>query len=129
MLKLFSFICAIVTLFMSILHILLLIGTPIGEYVLGGQNKVIPKNKRWINLVFALAFLLLGLFYLVKAIYIPLRFPEILSKIIMIAYSLFLAYAIIGNTFLTKSKKEKVVMIPASIIGFTCSFATLLLSW
>lgn len=113
---------------MSILHILLLAGIPIGEYVLGGENKVIPLNKRWINLVFALVFLFLGLLYLGKAYNIPF-ISVILSKIIMIVYTLFLAYAIIGNTFFTKSKKEKIVMIPASIIGFACSFATLLFSW
>lgn len=128
MLKLFSMICAIITFFMSILHILLLAGIPIGEYVLGGENKVIPLNKRWINLVFALVFLFLGLLYLGKAYNIPF-ISVILSKIIMIVYTLFLAYAIIGNTFFTKSKKEKIVMIPASIIGFACSFATLLFSW
>ncbi|MBD5548304.1 MAG: hypothetical protein HDQ97_13035 [Lachnospiraceae bacterium] len=127
MLKFFSLICAIITFFMSILHIFLLIGMPIGEYVLGGQNKVIPLNKRWINLVFV--FLFLGLFYLGKSISIPFQFSEVPSKIIMIVYSLFLAYAIIGNIFFTKSKKEKVMMIPASIIVFACSFATLLLSW
>lgn len=114
---------------MSILHILLLIGMPIGEYVLGGQNKVIPLNKRWINLILAFVFLLLGLFYLGKAIYIPFKFSEVPSKIIMIVYSLFLAYATIGNAFFTKSRKEKIVMIPASITGLACSFATLLLSW
>ena len=129
MLKFFSLICAIITFFMSILHILLLIGMPIGEYVLGGQNKVIPLNKRWINLVFAFVFLFLGLLYLGKSISIPFQFSEVPSKIIMIVYSLFLAYAIIGNIFFTKSKKEKVMMIPASIMGFACSFATLLLSW
>lgn len=129
MLKLFSLICAIITFFMSILHILLLIGMPIGEYVLGGQNKVIPLNRRWINLVFAFVFSFLGLFYLGKSISIPFQFSELPSKIIMIVYSLFLAYAIIGNIFFTKSKKEKVMMIPASIMGFVCSFATLLLSW
>ncbi len=128
MLKIFSLICAAITFFMSVLHILLLVGFPIGEYVLGGQNKVIPLNKRWINLVFALVFLFLGLFYLSKAIYMSFIFPEAFSKIIMIAYSLFLAYAIVGNTFFTKSKKEKTVMIPASVIGFVCSFGALLLS-
>lgn len=129
MLKLFSMSCAIITFFMSVLHILLLAGVPIGEYVLGGQNKVIPMNKRWINSVFALVFLFLGLFYLGEAYDMPFKFSVISSKIIMIVYTLFLAYAIIGNTFFTKSKKEKTVMIPASIIGFACSFATLLLSW
>ncbi len=100
MLKLVALGCAILTFFMGVLHIMLSIGFPIGEYVLGGKNKIIP-----------------------------FQFSDIISKIIMILYSLFLAYAIIGNIFFTKSKKEKIIMIPASAIGFICSFFTLLLSW
>lgn len=130
MLKIMALGCAILTLFMGVLHIMLLIGLPIGEYVLGGKNKIIPKGKRYINVIFAFVFLFLGVFYIGKVVSIPtIQFSAIMSKIIMILYSLFLAYAIIGNTFFTKSKKEKIVMIPASVIGFICSFFTLLLSW
>lgn len=130
MLKIMALGCAILTLFMGVLHIMLLIGLPIGEYVLGGKNKIIPKGKRYINVIFAFVFLFLGVFYIGKVVPIPtIQFSAIMSKIIMILYSLFLAYAIIGNTFFTKSKKEKIVMIPASVIGFICSFFTLLLSW
>lgn len=129
MLKIIALGCAILTLFMGVLHIMLLIGLPIGEYVLGGKNKIIPKGKRYINVIFAFVFLFLGVFYIGKVVPIPIQFSAIMSKIIMILYSLFLAYAIIGNTFFTKSKKEKIVMIPASVIGFICSFFTLLLSW
>lgn len=129
MLEIMALVCAILTLFMGVLHIMLLIGLPIGEYVLGGKNKIIPKGKRYINVIFAFVFLFLGVFYIGKVVPIPIQFSTIMSKIIMILYSLFLAYAIIGNTFFTKSKKEKIVMIPASVIGFICSFFTLLLSW
>lgn len=130
MLKIMALGCTILTLFMGVLHIMLLIGLPIGEYVLGGKNKIIPKGKRYINVIFAFVFLFLGVFYIGKVVPIPtIQFSAIMSKIIMILYSLFLAYAIIGNTFFTKSKKEKIVMIPASVIGFICSFFTLLLSW
>ncbi len=73
MLKLVALGCAILTFFMGVLHIMLSIGLPIGEYVLGGKNKIIP-----------------------------FQFSDIMSKIIMI---------------------------PASAIGFICSFFTLLLSW
>lgn len=38
--------CSIITFLMGVLHLLLSMGAPIGEYVLGGQNKVIPINKR-----------------------------------------------------------------------------------
>lgn len=119
--------CSIVTFLMCVLHLLLSIGAPIGEYVLGGQNKVIPINKRWINVILTFVFLFVGVLYLGKAILF--QFSEIPSKVIMIAYSLFLAYAIIGNIFFTKSRKEKAMMIPASVIGFISSLSTLLLSW
>ena len=119
--------CSIVTFLMGVLHLLLSMGAPIGEYVLGGQNKVIPINKRWINVILTFIFLFVGVLYLGKAIFF--QFSEIPSKVIMIAYSLFLAYAIIGNIFFTKSRKEKAMMIPASVIGFISSLSTLLLSW
>lgn len=122
-----SLTCSIVTFLMGVLHLLLSMGAPIGEYVLGGQNKVIPINKRWINVILTFIFLLVGVFYLGQSI--PVQFSEIPSKVIMIAYSLFLAYAIIGNIFFTKSRKEKAMMIPASVIGFISSLSTLLLSW
>ncbi len=129
MLKLVALGCAILTFFMGVLHIMLSIGLPIGEYVLGGKNKIIPKGKRYINVTFAFVFSFLGVFYIGKVVPIPFQFSDIMSKIIMILYPLFLAYAIIGNIFFTKSKKEKIIMIPASATGFICSFFTLLLSW
>ncbi|MDE5907509.1 MAG: hypothetical protein K2H52_01965 [Lachnospiraceae bacterium] len=57
MLKLIALGCAILTLFMGVLHIMLSIGLPIGEYVLGGKNKIIPKGKRYNNVIFAFVFL------------------------------------------------------------------------
>lgn len=124
-----TLVCSIITFFMAVLHILLVMGVPIGEYVLGGENKIIPKKRRYINAILAIVFLLLALFYLGKTNMIFLNVPLILSRVIMVVYSLFLGYAIIGNIFFTKSKKEKYLMIPASIVGFICSFLTLLWSW
>lgn len=99
--------CAIITLLMCFLHILLILGMPIGEYVLGGNNRIIPPKKRYINTIFACIFLLLGVCYIEKAGLISLQIPELLLKIIMIIYTVFLAYAIIGNTFLQKAKRKK----------------------
>ena len=129
MLGLSALSCAIITFFMSGLHILLLIGMPLGEYVLGGKNKVIPKEKRYMNAIFGAIFLFLGLVYLGKADVISFGFLPMVSKGIMIIYTLFLGYAIVGNTFFTDSKKEKIVMIPASVIGFRCSLVTLIGTW
>lgn len=47
MLELAALGCAILTFFMGVFHIILSMGLPIGEYVLGGKNKIIPKEKRY----------------------------------------------------------------------------------
>lgn len=125
--NLLSLVCSIVTFFMCCLHVLLIFGVPIGEYVLGGKEKVIPLRKRWINGIFACIFYFLGVFYLGKAGIISFALPNRLSNGVMIGYTVFLAYAIIGNIFFTESKKEKIVMIPSSIICFICSFLTFLI--
>lgn len=127
MLKFWALGCAVLTFIMSVLHILLSVGVPIGEYVLGGKNKIIPKEKRYVNIILALIFMFLGSFYWGTA-YALFHIPETAAKTIMILYTLFLAYAVIGNTFFTGSRKEKLVMIPASVIGFICSLSALLLS-
>ncbi len=47
--------------------------------------------------------------------------PNLISKIIMVIYTIFLGYAIIWNGFFTKSKKEKYLMTPLSALGFISS--------
>lgn len=54
---LFPVICSIITFIMCFLHILLVLGAPIGEYVLGGKDRVIPREKRHINGIIACVFL------------------------------------------------------------------------
>ncbi len=125
----FSLICSLITFLMCLLHILLFLGAPIGEYVLGGKNRVIPKNRRYVNAVLAYAFLFLGLLYLSEAgIFTVMSFQRRIYKIIMALYTLFLGYAIFGNIFFTKSRKEKIVMIPLSVLGFISSLLTIILN-
>ena len=121
--------CATITFLMSILHFLLSIGLPLGEYVLGGNNRKIPREKRYINWIFTLIFFFIGLFYISTMNFDHFQLSSILSRIIMIVYTVFLGYAIIGNIFFTHSKKEKMLMIPTSSICFVFSLFTLVLSW
>ncbi len=123
----FPLICSAITFLMCLLHILLLSGAPIGEYVLGGKNKIIPKNRRYINAVLACIFLFLGLLYLNEVTAVSV-ISEKIVKIIMILYTLFLGYAVFGNIFFTKSRKEKIVMIPFSVLGFISSLLTVVLN-
>jgi hypothetical protein len=64
--------------------------------------------------------------YLQRGNILYVGLSSMVVKTIIIVNTLFLAYAIVGNGMLTKSKKEKYVMTPFSIIQFICSVIALL---
>jgi len=105
----------------ALLQLSLVFGAPFGEYVLGGQNRVLPIKMRFISGSFSLVFMSVGLSYLHIAGTISGLCSTVFIRILLVAYTAFLAYAIIGNGFITKSKKEKYIMTPCSVIGFLCS--------
>lgn len=119
-----SIICAIITFGMALLQLSLTFGAPLGEYILGGQHKVLPKRMRLTSCTFALIFTFIGLSYLQRGNVLSLGLNSNVLNVIIIINTLFLAYAIIGNGFLTKSNKEKYVMTPLSIIQFILSVIT-----
>ena len=123
-----SLICAIITFGMALLQFSITFGAPFGEYVLGGQNRVLPKKMRFISCIFSLIFIFIGMMYLQWGNVLYIGFSSMFVKIIIIVNSVFLAYAIVGNGILTKSKKEKYVMTPFSIIQFICSAVTFFVS-
>ncbi len=113
-----SLLLAVITWLNALLHFLLLLGAPLGEYVLGGKYKIVPKNRRFLNLIFFLLFTFLGAVYFQYTKKIPLYLPETVSLGIIILFTLFYAYGIIGNLKFTSSKKERYVMTPVCIISF-----------
>jgi hypothetical protein len=113
----------------AVLQLLLVFGAPFGEYVLGGQHKVLPIKMRLISGVFSFLFMVVGVSYLQMAGAISNLFSPVFIKILLASYTLFLASAIIGNGFITKSKKERYVMTPCSIAGFLGSIIVLTYSY
>ncbi len=111
---------------MALLQLSLVFGAPLGEYVLGGKHKVLPPKTRMLSGMYTCVFIIVGLSLLQAAEIIAPVFDAAFMKVTLIIYTLFLAYAIIGNGFLTKSKKEKYVMTPISIIGCAASVVVLL---
>ncbi|MDP4094418.1 MAG: hypothetical protein Q8920_13770 [Bacillota bacterium] len=116
-----SLICAVVTFGMALLQLLLTLGAPLGEYALGGQHIVLPKKMRFLSGTFFILWIIVGMAYLQWGNIANVGFGSLLDKIILILNTIFLAYAIIGNGFITKSKKEKYVMTPFSALLFVCS--------
>jgi len=107
---------------MAFLQMALTFGAPLGEYALGGMNKILPIKMRFVSALFSSLFVIVGLSYLQLASKTYSLFNVTFIDILLIIYTVFLAFAIISNGFLTKSKKEKYVMLPLSIIGFISSF-------
>ena len=98
-----------------ILSVLLICGLPLGELTMGGRYKVFPKKLR-IVLVLQLV---LQMFFVIIILQmggiVPLWFSRNITKII----------CVIMNC-ISKSKKEKVVMTPLSLISAICFWATAL---
>lgn len=108
----------------AILQLLLTLGAPLGEVVLGGNYKRLSAKMRFVSGFFSLAFTVSALSYLQKVgIIVPL-FPKVFADVWVIAHTVFITCAIFSNAFLTKSKKEKYSMTPISII---CSISSIYL--
>jgi cation transport ATPase len=125
MLFIAEFISVLLSFSFVFFHCLLIFGAPFGEYVLGGLDKVLPVKKRIISGIFSILFLFVGLSFLQRINLFEIGFPNSFVSILLILYTIFLGYAIIANGLLTKSKKEKYLMTPLSVLGFVCSIIVL----
>ena len=111
---------------MALLQFSLILGAPFGEFVLGGQHKVLPAKMRFVSGGCCFVFLLVGLSYLQVAGAVSSLFDPVFVKLLLIAFTVFISFAVISNAFITKSKKEKYVMTPCSIIQLICSLFVLI---
>ena len=104
-----------------ILSVLLICGLPLGELTMGGRYKVFPKKLR-IVLVLQMFFVII---ILQMGGIVPLWFSRNITKIICVIMAAYLSLNTVMNC-ISKSKKEKVVMTPLSLISAICFWATAL---
>ena len=108
-----------------ILSILILCGLPLGELTMGGQYKIFPKKLR---LVLAIQ-LLLQIFFVIIILQlggvVSLWFTARITKIIGTVMAVYLSLNSVMN-FISKSKKEKYIMTPLSLIAAVCFWMTVL---
>ncbi len=121
-----SLICSIVTFIMLLLQLSLSLGAPFGEYALGGKHKVLPRKMRLVSSMFAFVYVFFILAFLQKGNVLHIGMNSTFVNVLLIVNALFLAQAIVGNAFITKSRKERLVMTPISIFEFVCSVAVLI---
>lgn len=114
--KKLSIICSSLYLFNAILHLLLVLGAPLGEFVLGGTYIVIPLHLRIINVLFFILWLLAGYAYLIYSNILKTNINMNLIKKFLIGITTFTTIAIFSNLFITNSLKEKYLMTPLTLI-------------
>jgi len=121
----FSIIGACTFSIVIILSILIICGVPLGELTMGGQYKVFPKKLR----ILLFTQLVLQIFFVIVILqmgeFIPLWFSVKATKIIGIIMAVYLSLNTIMN-FISKSKKEKYIMTPLSLISAVCFWVTAL---
>lgn len=119
----FAIIGALIFSIVIVLSILIMCGLPLGEFTMGGAYKVFPKKLR-IVLLFQI---ILQIFFVIiifqQGDVMPLWFSKKTTKIICIIIASYLSL----NTFMnlaSKSKKEKYLMTPLSILAALCYWMT-----
>lgn len=108
-----------------LLSILLICGLPLGELTMGGQYKIFPKKLR-IVLIFQFIIQTFFLIIILQAgELIPLWFSYKTTQIVCIVMAVYLSLNSVIN-FISKSKKEKYIMTPLSLLSAICFWITAL---
>jgi len=104
---------------LAIFQIALLLGAPLGEFAWGGQQKKLDPNRRvgsGLNIVLYAVFSLL---MLARAGFI---YSPVVEPILPFALWMMVAFAAAGIFLnaITRSRKERAVMLPMAIVLFVC---------
>ena len=116
-----ALIAVVVFAVVSVIQLLLALGLPLGKLAFGGKYKRLPTNMRIMSIVAIGIFVLASLSVLERAGIIIIFNNPIFVLVIVWVIAVYLAF----NTFLnamSKSKKEKLIMTPLSLISAICCF-------
>lgn len=109
----------------AIMTVLIACGLPLGEFTMGGQYKILPKKFR-IAAVISVAIQIFAMIIILQAGgFIPLWLSFKITKYICFFFAAYLSLNTIMN-IISKSKKEKYVMTPISLIAGICFWITAL---
>ena len=107
----------------AIMTVLVACGLPLGEFTMGGQHKILPKKLR-VAAVISVAIQIFAMIIILQAGgFISLWFSFKVTKYICFFFAAYLSLNTIMN-MLSKSRKEKYVMTPISLIAGICFWIT-----
>ena len=121
----FSILGAVLFGVIAIMTVLVACGLPLGEFTMGGQHKILPKKFR-VMAVISVAIQIFAMIIILQAGgFIPLWLPFKVTKYICFFFAAYLYLNTIMN-MISKSRKEKYVMTPLSLIAGICFWITAL---
>ena len=119
----FSILGAVIFGVIATMTILVACGLPLGEFTMGGQHKILPKKFR-VMAVISVAIQIFAMIIILQAGgFIPLWLSFKVTKYICFFFAAYLSLNTIMN-MISKSRKEKYVMTPLSLIAGTCFWIT-----
>ena len=119
----FSILGAVIFGVIATMTILVACGLPLGEFTMGGQHKILPKKFR-VMAVISVAIQIFAMIIILQAGgFIPLCLSFKLTKYICFFFAAYLSLNTIMN-MISKSRKEKYVMTPLSLIAGICFWIT-----
>ena len=119
----FSILGAVLFGIIATMTVLVACGLPLGEFTMGGQHKILPKKLR-VAAVISVAIQIFAMIIILQAggfIYLWLSFK--VTKYICSFFAAYLSLNTIMN-MISKSRKEKYVMTPLSLIAAICFWIT-----
>lgn len=118
-----ALIATILFIIIIVINVLLICGFPLGELTMGGQFKIFPKKLR-VMLVVQLIFQIFFVIIILQAGgLIPLWFSYKATRTVCIVMAAYLSLNVVIN-FISKSKKEKYIMTPLSLLSAICFWIT-----
>ena len=107
----------------AIMTVLAACGLPLGEVTMGGQHKILPKKFRIVAVISFAVQIFAMIIVLQAGGFIPLWLSFKATKYICFFFAVYLSLNTIMN-MISKSRKEKYVMTPLSLIAGFCFWIT-----
>jgi len=119
----FSILGAVLFGIIATMTVLVACGLPLGEFTMGGQHKILPKKFR-VMAVISVAIQIFAMIIILQAGgFIPLWLSFGATKYICFFFATYLSLNTIMN-MISKSRKERYVMTPLSLIATICFWIT-----
>lgn len=119
----FAILGAVIFGMIATMTVLVACGLPLGEFTMGGQHKILPNQLR-VAAVISVAIQIFAMIIILQAGgFIPLWFSLKVTKYICFFFAAYLSLNTVMN-MISKSRKERFVMTPLSLIAGICFWIT-----